>query len=390
MISLVANAVLAAAVAHTLYSRQTGPTTTGPTQGGTGAAHGDEINALGRVQPSGGVIGVFGPPGDRVVELTVGLGAVVTKGQTLATLSGDPERQLSAAAIDAQIREADSLRAALAKSRDAKLADLTAEVAQERAKADGELALVDGKYTAAAAQESQAVAEMNRLKRIKADGVPISDMELGRAELLVTQARTEMEGARVQKAKAADQRAAADAAADAKRKAIAAEAERALAQVPDESLKTSKRIAEQKIADAAVRAPVAGRVVKVLSRGGDTLSTTPVVQIADTSHMSVTAEVYETDVPRLRDWLAKSGGKPVAVEIDTRVGEGATRPTVRGTVTAEQVAPMIAKNTVFALGPREDADRRVVEVEVKLDDPSSKAVADFIGLQVRARFLPPK
>ena len=110
-----------------------------------------------------------------------------------------------------------------------------------------------------------------------------------------------------------------------------------------------------------------------------------VLQIADTDKMTVVAEVYETDVARLREWLGRAQSVPV--EVDARVLEGSAQP-LKGTVTAGNVAPMIAKNTVFALGPREDADRRVVEVEVRLDPTASAALRDFIGIQVRARFLP--
>ena len=156
--------------------------------------------------------------------------------------------------------------------------------------------------------------------------------------------------------------------------------------MPLESLKASRDAAARKLDDAAMKAPVTGRVVRVLSREGDTLTSQPVLQVADTDRMTVVAEVYETDVARLREWLGRSQSVPV--EVDARVLEGSAQ-TLRGTVTAGSVAPMIAKNTVFALGPREDADRRVVEVEVKLDPQSAAALRDFIGLQVRTRFLPP-
>jgi HlyD family secretion protein len=156
-------------------------------------------------------------------------------------------------------------------------------------------------------------------------------------------------------------------------------------------LKASKQVAEQKLAAAEVRAPVAGRVVKVFARAGDTLASQPILQIANTEQMTVVAEVYETDVARLRDWLNRSPNHEVAAEVDARVLDGQSEPqALHGTVTPGSIAPMIAKNTVYALGPREDTDRRVVEVEVKLDPAASRAVANFIGLQVRVRFQPPK
>jgi HlyD family secretion protein len=216
----------------------------------------------------------------------------------------------------------------------------------------------------------------------------VSEQEKAQADLLVTQAEQGLAAAEAQRAAAAEQVRSAPEVEQAKRASIAAEAARGLAQVPLASLEASRAAAEQKLKDAVVRAPVAGRVVKVVARPGDTLTQQPVLQLAATDEMAVIAEVYETDVARLREWLAKAPGNQVKVEVDARVIGGEAK--LSGTTSAGQIAPMIARNPVFALGPREDADRRVVEVEVRLDPAASKAVAEFIGLQVRARFLPPK
>ena len=47
------------------------------------------------MQPAGGVVSVFGPPGDRVLKLNVDVGSPVKKGDPLAELSGQAERELS-------------------------------------------------------------------------------------------------------------------------------------------------------------------------------------------------------------------------------------------------------------------------------------------------------
>jgi len=96
----------------------------------------------------------------------------------------------------------------------------------------------------------------------------------------------------------------------------------------------------------------------------------------------VIAEVYETDVGRIRAWL-KTG--PVKVEATARaLGKDLI---LNGTVAnPDKIAPLIAKNALTPLGPREDADRRVVEVEVELDNAATDAAQNFIGLQVTAKF----
>ncbi len=383
--SLAANAALLGGLGYLTLAK---PAATTPRATETRPVSPDSIQALGRLQPAGGVVNVFGTPGDRVGESLVALGSVVAKGDRLVTLFGEAQQALAVGALDAQLREAEKATTAVGRARDAKRADIDAEVRQAKAKLDAELAALDARLAGVALQEARAAGELRRLEKVQADGAPVADQDLVQVRTLAATAKGELTAITIQKAKAVEQQAAGEAVAAAKRATLDAETDRALALLPVESLKASRAAAVQKVADAVVRAPAAGRVVKVGARAGDTLGSMPVLQLADTTTMTVVAEVYETDVARLRGWLA--GGKAVEVEVDARVVEaGAARP-LKGTVKLAGVAPMIAKNTVFALGPREDADRRVVEVEVTLDAESSRLTADFLGLQVRATFVAPK
>lgn len=385
VVSLLLNAALAGGVAYFYFAKPAGGSANATKQAGF-VASGDAIEALGKVQPTGGVVNVFGPPGDRLFELKANLGDKVAKDAVLAVLSGDSERGLSVATLGAQLTEAETLRTAIEKSKEAKLADLKLEAEQAAEKAKAEIAALDAKIAGFQAQLDAARVELNRLATVEQGGARVSAQEKAEATLVVTQAELQLKATQGQRKTAQEQLDAAPQATAVKRQTIEAETKRALAQVPSESLKAAKQAAEQKLKDAALVAPVSGRVVRLFSRTGDTLTTQPVLQIADTDSMAVIAEVYETDVARLRKWLATG---PVAVEVHARVlGDGDTA--LKGTVTAAGIAPMIAKNTVFALGPREDADRRVVEVEVRLSGESARAVADYVGLQVRTRFVPPK
>jgi HlyD family secretion protein len=49
---------------------------------------------------------------------------------------------------------------------------------------------------------------------------------------------------------------------------------------------------------------------------------------------------------------------------------------------------MIARNQVYAMGPREDADRRVVEVAVNLSEGDAHDAGSFVGLQVTVTLEP--
>lgn len=95
--------------------------------------------------------------------------------------------------------------------------------------------------------------------------------------------------------------------------------------------------------------------------------------MGNTQQMVVIAEVYETDVSRVR------------------VGQRAviTSPALSGRQlhgTVQRIGSMIARNKVFDLDPTADVERRVVEVTIRLD--ASEPAARLIQLQVRVAISP--
>jgi HlyD family secretion protein len=387
ILSVLLNVALAVGVGYLLFGPK--PGSPGGTFGGSGGttstpAAGGEVSALGRIQPAGGLVSVFGPPGDRVQEFKVKVGDTVTKDQPLAVLSGEDDRRLQLESLDAQIKEAESLKASIRASKAAKLADIDAEARQATVGVEQDTRAIDAKVKAVEAQMRQATAELNRMNGAKSDGLKVSDQEMEKVQALLAQAEAEKEGALAQKEKIKVVREEAGKSVEAKKATVEAETNRALAQVPSDTLQTSRKLAERKLKDGELRAPTAGRVVRILANPGDTFATQPVLQIADTSRMTVVAEVYETDVGRVREWLGKGA---VKAEIDARVLTGDKK--LNGTVSGlAKVSTVISKNVLTPLGPREDADRRIVEVEVDLDGESSRLAESFIGLQVRVRLMP--
>ena len=144
-VSLLVNAALAGGLLYFLFGKPaSGPG--GPTgPAGRPVVAAESIEALGRVQPAGGVVSVFGLPGERVVELKADLGSTVTAGQELAVLSGTEERRRSLAALDAQIAEAKAIQESIRASEAAKLADLKVETAQAVKKAQGDIQALDAR-----------------------------------------------------------------------------------------------------------------------------------------------------------------------------------------------------------------------------------------------------
>lgn len=387
ILSLLLNAALAAGVAYLIFLA---PPKTPP--GGNAGGNPEqspaasEVSALGRVQPAGGLIAVFGPPGDRIAKFDVTLGQKVDGNRTqLATLSGEDERELQVKALAAQIEEAEALKAAILASKEAKLKDIEAEANQAKVAAEQDGNALAAKLRAVEAQRKRAVATKNRLEEVKTATSRVSAQEVEEADALLAQADAEKDATVAQQEKLKAVVKEGEKSVEAKKATVDAETKRALAQVPLTTLEANLKAAEQKLKSGRLIAPTGGRVVRFLSHPGDTVTTQPVLQLAETNKMVVLAEVYESDVGKVRQWL--SGGKPVKAEVDMRVLSDGKKLT--GTVAdASKVATVVAKNILTPLGPREDADRRVVEVEVELDAASAAVARDYIGLQVRVTLRP--
>jgi HlyD family secretion protein len=106
--------------------------------------------------------------------------------------------------------------------------------------------------------------------------------------------------------------------------------------------------------------------------------------MGDLSQMVAVAEVYESDVGQLATWVRSA---PIPADV---TNPALPKP-LKGTVRSEaDISRMIARNQVFAMGPREDADRRVVEVVVHLNPADAAAASRFVGLQVTVAFAPTK
>jgi HlyD family secretion protein len=122
-------------------------------------------------------------------------------------------------------------------------------------------------------------------------------------------------------------------------------------------------LARADLASAEVRAPVTGRVLTVSIHPGE-VSPGPLLTLGDIRTMVARAEVFQTNV------LDVAVGDPAEVFILGR--------TVAGEVT--RVGATVARNTINSLDPADLADRRVIDVVVRLADPA--LAARLVNMQV--------
>ena len=308
---------------------------------GKGGTNDGVVTALGRLQPRGGVVRVAAPyslQGPSLIpELLVQVGDRVTNGTALArTHTHDAARaQVRRAAAEVEVRQA-RLKVVEAGLKPAEISALAAEAARERA------------------DFSEATTAWNRAQRLSTDGtISAQDLELAEARWLATSNRVQ----------AATQRLA----AGAEVRAVDLQLARAEVGVAAASLEQ----AERELATTVIRAPADGEVLALLVRPGE-LAPQGLLEFGDTSVMEVKAEVYESDVHRLR------AGQRAEVAGDAFDGA------LRGVVT--EVGRQVRPNRLLNADPAAFADNRVVEVTLRVEQ--GETVAGYTGAMVRVRFLP--
>jgi HlyD family secretion protein len=297
------------------------------------------VSCLGRIQPEDGVVHVAGPYiwGDshpaRVESLKVREGDQVHRGQPLAVFVGRANLEATLAGAQAQAdkarRRLDQVKAGARKP------DLAAQqAAVARLEADADLARTElRRYEALRATDDVTVAELDaRRNAAKVSG------------LAVETARHRLES--MQQVPDAD--------------VHMAEADLA-------SAEANEKRARSDFEASTIYAPADGRVLKINAHEGEEVGMQGLLDIGRTKSMFVIAEVYETDVSRVR------------------VGQHATiSGDLLGTTTLTGVVERIATNVKDAVVMPGDtvtfSDKRIIETVIRLD--RSEQAASLIGGRV--------
>jgi HlyD family secretion protein len=303
-----------------------------------------DVVALGRIEPVGGVVAVSGPLGTdagRIAQVVVAEGDWVEAGVLLATLDTRPRLEATLAQAKATLAMREAVLARI--SADLENQDKTLAAALEQQKA----------------QRDRAKWDFDKLKQLQKSGLykdPVltdkrlaleaAEAALGSAELTLERNRKrDANGKRIDE--------------------VSQEAEIASA-----AAAVDKAAAD--LAFSEIRAPIAGRVLSLRGRTGQQIANEGLLDLADTRSMQVRAEVFETDLGKIGiGAMAKLGSRVLESPLSGRV---------------TQIGRRINRQSIVGDDQAASIDARVVEVLVLLDDASTKAVADFTGLQVRVEF----
>jgi HlyD family secretion protein len=120
--------------------------------------------------------------------------------------------------------------------------------------------------------------------------------------------------------------------------------------------RASLQRAEADLELSTVRSPIDGQVLEIHAREGERVGSEGILEIGRTQAMYAVAEVYETDIGRVR------------VGQRARITSPALPRELEGEV--ERIGLKIGKKDVLSTDPVDDADARVVEVEIRLLEPA--------------------
>jgi HlyD family secretion protein len=110
---------------------------------------------------------------------------------------------------------------------------------------------------------------------------------------------------------------------------------------------------------STVKSPIAGQVLDIHTRASERVGSKGILELGDTSVMYAIGEVYETDIGRVKR------GQSATVH-----GPALGKP-LHGVV--ERIGLKIGKKDVLSTDPVADAEARVVEVKIRLQEPERAA-----------------
>jgi HlyD family secretion protein len=343
-------------------------------------AIGGRVAARGRLEPKGGVINLAASSPDILKEIKVTEGQDVAADQDLAVLASNGLRLIENEMAKIQLSEAENRRKKTLEHLTAQQKESDAKIRQLETQGPIDIKLQESKISVLERQSAAAETLLVRMKAARS----YPQQELDQQELARAQAEQELNSARAVLAKLKEANAVNLEVARSQRESSAAAIARAEAESPLGSLKESTRLAAEKLGLTVIRSPMKGKVLKIMSHVGEMVGTQPVFQVADTGKMVTVAEVYETDVPAVREWY--NSQKPVIADVELRLPGGGAK--FRGRVVS--IGSLVQKNSVFSTDPRQDVDRRVVEVRIELDDQFNKPAAEYINMQADVTIYDPK
>jgi HlyD family secretion protein len=329
-----------------------------------------EVVALGRIEPQSEVIRVGGPSGERIQRLQVQQGDAVKPGDVLAYLESYGERKAERDYAASQLNEAERRLQATTAYGQSQIQEAQTRIQQVAEPSVAEIAAQQASIRELEADLELANQDLQRFEELYSQGA-IAKQELDKQVSTTRQAQEKLNNARANLTRIQTRQQTEVRNAEAQLQGERANLPLSQTQVTAESARRNLELAQAKLDRTIIRAPSAGRILKIIAKAGEAIGEDGILDLGDTRQMVAVAEVYETDVGRVKL------GQPATIASRN----GAFDRPLTGKVS--EIGWQIFKNNVLDDDPAANADSRVVEVKVRLDD--SQTVEALTNLQVDVR-----
>ena len=122
---------------------------------------------------------------------------------------------------------------------------------------------------------------------------------------------------------------------------------------------------------SCIRSPINGQVLKINTWPGEIIDNKGILELGQTQQMYVVAEVYETDITKVRL------GQKVIITSEAFPGK------IKGTVA--DIGLQVGRQNIFNTNPGSNTDNRIVDVKIRINNlADNQRLSTLTNLQVQA------
>ncbi len=333
------------------------------------------VAALGRLEPQGEVIRLSAPDsqaGVRVAKLLVNKGDRVRRGQIVAILDSYNTRLAALERARKQVLVAQaSLNQVKAGAKTGDISAQKATIARLEAELNGETSAQQATIARIAAELRNAESENQRYQQLYQEGaISASDSDTKGLRVETVQQQLNEAKASLNRTIETIQKQLSEAQAKLKSIAEVRPTDVQAAQADVDSAIASVKQAQADWDLSIVRSPLGGQILKINTWPGEIIGNTGIADLGRTQQMYVVAEVYETDITKVR--LGQSA----------TITSDAFSTKLRGTVT--DIGLQVGKQNILSNNLQSDTDNKVVDVKIRINNLADNAqVTALTELQVQ-------
>ena len=335
------------------------------------------VTALGRLEPAGEIVEISvssGASGNLIQELLIREGDKVQQGDTIAILDSRDRALATLQQAQARVAVAEAnLARVRAGAQTGEIQAQQAAISRITAERSNNIAAQQATISRIQAELNNAQLEDQRYQQLYQQGaVTASQRDSRQLTLAVAQEQLAEAKATLNRIETAQQQQLAEAKATLNRIAEVRPVDVNVAQAEVTEAQAQVAIAQADLNRSYIKAPQAGTVLKVLTKSGEIVSSNEgVARIGQIEQMYAVAEVYESDIPKVK------------IGQNASVTSSAISEALTGTV--EQIGLEIQRQAVVNTDPSANIDAKVIEVRIKLDEASSAKVSGLTNLLVNVQ-----